>query len=100
MFSKCKKIVYSLTPFGVRYLSKLSSLNCKYELHGFPEDKNSNRTKVLICEFNKKMLKVICKKTKLICELWFMGCLFEPSSTCHLRSQATPCKFWQCDSRN
>ena len=49
-------------------MSKLLSLDCKQKFCGFPEDKKSNRRKVLICEFHKKLLKVICAKTKLICK--------------------------------
>ena len=33
----------------------MSSLNCKQKLRGLPEDKNSNKRKVLICEFHKKI---------------------------------------------
>ena len=44
----------------------MSILKCEQELSGFLEDKNSNRKKVLICRFHKKLLKVINKKAKLI----------------------------------
>ena len=39
------------------YISDLLSLKCKQKLSGFPEDKNSNRRKVLIHEFRKNCLK-------------------------------------------
>ena len=38
-------------------ISDLSSLKCKQKLCGFPEDKNCNRRKVLICKFYKNCLK-------------------------------------------
>ena len=37
---------------------------CKQKHRGFPEDKNSNIGKVLICEFRKKLIKVIRQKAK------------------------------------
>ena len=46
------------------YLRKLSSLKCKQKLRDFPEDKNSNRTKVLICKSHKKLLKMIKEKIR------------------------------------
>ena len=42
MLSKCKKIVYK----------------CKQKLCGLSEDKNSNRMKLLIREFQETLLKV------------------------------------------
>ena len=50
MLSKCKKVVYK----------------CKQKLCGFREDKKCNKRKLLIHEFQETLLKVICKKTKLI----------------------------------
>ena len=44
----------------------MSSLNCKQKLRGLPEDKNSNKRKVLICEFHKKLLIVIREKAESI----------------------------------
>ena len=61
MLSKCKKIVYSLTLFGVRY-KRFVELECKQNVCGFPEDKNSNRRKVLIHEFHKNCLKWSAKR--------------------------------------
>ena len=43
-------------------ISVLSSLKCKQELFGFPEDTNSNIRKVLICEFHKNCLKWSAKR--------------------------------------
>ena len=40
----------------------MSSLKCKQKLCGFPEDKNSNRKKVLICKFNKNCSKWSAKR--------------------------------------
>ena len=37
----------------------MSTLKCKQILCGFPEDKSSNRRKVLIIEFHEKLLKDI-----------------------------------------
>ena len=48
--------------------SELWSLKYKQKLCGFPEDKSFNRMEILICEFHKKFLKVICKKAKSICK--------------------------------
>ena len=45
-------------------MSKLSNVKCKQKLCGFPENKSSNRMKVLIREFDKKLLKVIREKSK------------------------------------
>ena len=39
-------------------------LKCKQKLCGFPEDINSNRGKILIHKFHKKLLKEIHKKLK------------------------------------
>ena len=47
----------------------MSSLKCKQKLCGFPEDKNSNRRKVLICEFDKNCLKWSAKK-----QIWSANC--------------------------
>ena len=48
-------------------MSELSSLKYKQKLFGFPEDKDSNKKKVLICEFHKKKcLKGIREMTKPI----------------------------------
>ena len=66
--------MYSLTLFGVRSKQIVELVN---RIYPFPEDKNSNRKKALICKFHKKMLKVICEKTKLIHKLQFRD-------------------FWQC----
>ena len=44
---------------------------CQQKLCGFPEDKNVNRRKTLICEFHKKLLKVIREKAMSIKELGF-----------------------------
>ena len=60
MLSKCKKIVYSSTLFGVRY-KRFVELECKQKLCGFPE-KNCNRRKVLIREFYKNYLKWSVKR--------------------------------------
>ena len=79
MLSKCKKIVYSLTLFGVRY-KRFVELECKQKLCGFPEDKNSNRRKVLICEFHKNCLKWSVKRHS-ICKSWFADRSFEPCSS-------------------
>ena len=58
--SKCKKIAYSLTLFGIRYNRILQNFQCRQKLRSFTQDKNSNRRKVLIRKFHKKLLKVIC----------------------------------------
>ena len=63
-------MVYSLTLFGVRYKQIVETLKCKQKLCGFAEDKSSNRRKVLICGFHKKLPKVIIEKTKPISEQW------------------------------
>ena len=44
----------------------MSSLKCKQKLCCFPEDKNSNRRKVLVHELHEKLFKVICEKAKSI----------------------------------
>ena len=56
MLSKCKKIAYKF----------------EQKLCGFPDDKNSNRRKLLIREFHETLLKVIYQKTKLIHESCFV----------------------------
>ena len=45
-------------------MSRLLSLKCKQKLRGFPEDKNFNRRKVLICQLDtqKKCLKWFAKR--------------------------------------
>ena len=64
------------------------NLTCKEKLRGFPHDKNSNRRKVLIREFHKKMLKAIHEKVNLIHKSRFTDCYFKP---CILRSMS---KIW------
>ena len=49
-------------------MRELLSLKCKQKFLDFPEDKNSNRRKVLICGFHKKWFQVIREKTKSIHE--------------------------------
>ena len=68
ILSKRKKIVYSLTLFGVRY-KWFVELECKQKLCGFPEDKNSNRRKVLIHEFHKNCLNWPAKR-----QIWYTNC--------------------------
>ena len=44
-------------------MSEVLRFKCKQKLRGFPEDKQSNRRKVLIRNFPKKLLKMILAKT-------------------------------------
>ena len=46
--------------YDIRYMY----LKCKQKLCGFPEDINSDRGKILIHKFHKKLLKEIHKKLK------------------------------------
>ena len=65
-----------LSHWGIR--AKILSIckkighKCKQKLCGFTEDKSSNRRKLLIHEFQETLFKVMCKKTKLIHESWFI----------------------------
>ena len=53
----------------------------KCKLCGFSEDRKFNRRKVLLCKFHKKILKGICKKTKLI-NTHFMYWNFDTPTPC------------------
>ena len=66
-YLKTKKLGYWFIALNTQEYSNRNILKCKQELRGFPEDKNSNKRKVLILEF-LKMLKMICKKAKSICK--------------------------------
>ena len=59
-----QQIVYNLTLFRLRYM-QIAELEYRQKLRGFPEDKNYNRSKVLIRKFHKKLLKRFPKRQSL-----------------------------------
>ena len=59
-------------------------MSLKSKLCIFPEDKNFNRRKVLLCEFHKINF---CKKIRLIHKSGFADCQLE--SCCHLQQTST-----------